>query len=93
MGFFFHQAAEKYSKGYLVLHGVNPPKIHDNSTLCALCAKINKEFEESLDECATLSKFYIGSRYPVHYEMYKKSDIVAARKVVQKIITLTEKDS
>ncbi len=23
------QAAEKYLKGYLVFHGMNPPKIHD----------------------------------------------------------------
>jgi len=32
------QSAEKYLKGYLVLHDINPPKIHDLNQLRKLCS-------------------------------------------------------
>jgi HEPN domain-containing protein len=38
----FHcqQSAEKYLKGILVLHGIQPPKIHDLQELCNLCKTV-----------------------------------------------------
>ena len=35
------QSAEKHLKGYLVLHGMNPPKTHDLDELCKLCMKVS----------------------------------------------------
>ena len=62
----FHcqQAAEKYLKWVLVLHDIDPPKIHDLEELGKLCEKINPQFETLYEKCATLSEYAVHTRYP-----------------------------
>jgi HEPN domain-containing protein len=43
------QSAEKYLKGYLVLYGINPPKIHDLNELRKLCSNLSETFKDIAD--------------------------------------------
>jgi HEPN domain-containing protein len=58
------QSAEKYLKGYLVLYGVNPPKIHDLDELRKLCSNLSETFEEIADQCSDLTAYGVQPRYP-----------------------------
>jgi HEPN domain-containing protein len=58
------QSAEKYLKGFLVLHNINPPKIHDLDVLCKLCKYIADSFDIIADQCSDLTAFGIQPRYP-----------------------------
>lgn len=57
------QSAEKYLKGYLVLHGMNPPKTHDLNQLQVLCSSISDNFVEIADQCSDLTAYGIQPRY------------------------------
>ena len=57
------QSAEKYLKGYLVLCGKNPPKIHDLDELCKLCTKLSDTFKNIADYCSDLTAYGVHSRY------------------------------
>lgn len=59
------QSAEKYLKGYLVLHGMNPPKIHDLNELHKLCLNLSDIFKEIADQCSDLTAYSIQPRYPM----------------------------
>lgn len=59
------QSAEKYLKGYLVLHGQNPPKIHDLNELRKLCFKFSRTFNVIADQCSDLSAYGVQPRYPM----------------------------
>lgn len=62
----FHaqQAVEKHLKGYLIYKRVNPRAIHHLEELAKDCAKFDKGFLNFLDECLTLTRYYIETRYP-----------------------------
>ncbi|TEB04184.1 HEPN domain protein [Pelotomaculum schinkii] len=59
------QSAEKYLKGYLVLCGQNPPKIHDLDELCKLCTRLSETFKNIADNCSDLTAYGVHSRYPM----------------------------
>lgn len=59
------QSAEKYLKGYLVLCGKNPPKIHDLDELCKLCMRLFETFKNIADNCSDLTAYGVHSRYPM----------------------------
>lgn len=59
------QSAEKYLKGYLVLCGKNPPKIHDLDELCKLCTGLSDTFKNIADHCSDLTAYGVHSRYPM----------------------------
>jgi len=59
------QSAEKYLKGYLVLHGKNPPKIHDLNELRKLCSDLADTFNEIADQCSDLTAYGVQPRYPM----------------------------
>lgn len=59
------QSAEKYLKGYLVLHGNNPPKIHDLNELCRFCAGFSDTFRQIADQCSDLTAYSVQPRYPM----------------------------
>lgn len=59
------QSAEKYLKGYLVLHGMNPPKTHDLNQLQKLCANISDSFSDIADHCSDLTAYGVQPRYPM----------------------------
>ncbi len=59
------QSAEKFLKGYLVLYGMNPPKIHDLDELCKLCSRFSETFRDIMDQCSDLTAYGIQPRYPM----------------------------
>jgi len=59
------QSAEKYLKGYLVLYGINPPKIHDLNELRKLCSNLSDDFKEIADQCSDLIAYGVQPRYPM----------------------------
>jgi len=79
------QAVEKYLKGYLVMHGKNPPKKHDLDVLCHLCMNINEKFKQIRDYCSDLTIYAIETRYPWHIEVTKRDmyDALSNAKIVR----------
>jgi HEPN domain-containing protein len=69
----FHcqQAVEKYLKWFLVLHDIDPPKIHDLEELEKLCEKIVPEFSGILEKCSYLTGYSVASRYPSEMKIEK----------------------
>lgn len=58
------QAAEKYSKAYLVSKNKLFPKTHDLETLLHMCARENRVFDAILLEARSLTKYAITPRCP-----------------------------
>ena len=58
------QSSEKYLKGYLFLHDIEPPKTHDLSDLLEMCIEINKQFSELLPKMHILKTYAVIPRYP-----------------------------
>lgn len=65
IAYHIQQAIEKYLKGYLVLHGQRPPRIHELDTLLALATRFQADLYPSfVDLCERVSRYYIEGRYP-----------------------------
>ncbi|HHW58426.1 MAG TPA: HEPN domain-containing protein [Clostridia bacterium] len=62
----FHaqQAIEKFLKAYLVLNGINPPKIHSIILLLKVCMELSEDFAKFKNNAKIIDMFYIPSRYP-----------------------------
>lgn len=75
------QSAEKMLKGFLVLNGVNPPKIHDLPLICDMCTEINDNFKELYDICKFLNPFGSQPRYPNEIEILEADAERALRNV------------
>ena len=87
IAYHIQQAVEKYLKGYLVLHGKKPPKIHELDTLLNHIAVFDDSFNDFLDLCEKASRYYIEDRYPpgppVEYEHKEiKDDLDRARELI-----------
>lgn len=65
--FHFHQAAEKYLKAYIIGNNLAFQKIHDLQVLLKLCKSKDKLLSLLDDDCKLLNRFYIDTRYPVHW--------------------------
>ena len=84
--FHFHQAAEKYLKAFIIAADLEFKKIHDLPVLLKLCAARQSELQKIMDDCKLLNRFYIDSRYPVHWPSnYKKEDALNAKKAAENI--------
>lgn len=55
IAYHIQQAVEKYLKGYLVLHGKRPPRIHELDTLVKHIAVFDDSFNDFLDLCEKAS--------------------------------------
>ena len=64
IAYHIQQAIEKYLKGYLVLNGKRPPRIHELDTLLNQVAVLDNSFLKFLDLCEKASRYYIEARYP-----------------------------
>ncbi|UTW71020.1 HEPN domain-containing protein [Anaerobacillus sp. HL2] len=53
------------SKGFLVLHELNPPKTHDLNQLQKLCSNISVSFANIADQCSDLTAYGVQPRYPM----------------------------
>lgn len=78
IAFLSQQVAEKFMKGFLILHGIEPPRIHDLPKLLSECVKINPDLEAIRDDVELLTGLYIESRYPPDIPEYGKEEIVEA---------------
>ena len=90
IAYHIQQALEKYLKGYLVLHGKKPPRIHELDTLLNRIAAFDDSLIDFLDLCEKGSRYYIEDRYPpgppVEYEYEEiKHDLDRAWELIKKI--------
>jgi HEPN domain-containing protein len=84
--FHFHQAAEKYLKSFIVALDLEFKKIHDLPVLLKTCLVEEPGLEVLLDHCKFLNRFYIDTRYPVHWpSSYTKEEAVRAKQAAEHI--------
>jgi HEPN domain-containing protein len=57
-------SAERYLKGFLFLHHIEPPKIHDLSALRKLCEELVPEFSTLMPKTQLLTRYGVLPRYP-----------------------------
>lgn len=91
IAFLSQQIAEKFMKGYLILQGIEPPRIHELPKLLIECIKLNTEFENLRDTCELLAGFYIESRYPPDMPQYSKEEIIEAFGNAKRVKEMIEK--
>jgi len=67
----FHcqQSAEKYLKGFLVSHDIEPEKTHNLKDLLKTCQEYNTEFSTLSSEAFILTKYAMLPRYPNELEI------------------------
>jgi len=84
--FHFQQAAEKYLKTIVVADDLEFQKIHDLVTLLKICLDRRPELIRLMPECILLSRFYIDTRYPVHWPTdYTKDKAIEAKAAAEAI--------
>ena len=84
--FHFQQAAEKYLKSFITANELEFQKIHDLLVLLKICIKKDESLRSLTDECTFLNRFYIATRYPVHWsDSFTKDDATNARVAAEKI--------
>jgi len=65
IAYHLQQAIEKYLKGYLLLNGVRPPRIHDLDTLLNLASDVEPDlYDRFIDLCEKATRYYLEERYP-----------------------------
>ena len=78
--FHFHQAAEKFLKAFIVARDLEFQKIHDLLILLNACSSIVPALQEIKEHCKFLNRFYIDTRYPVHWPTkYTKEEALKAK--------------
>ena len=59
------QALEKHLKGYLVLRGERPPRVHDLDTLLGRVADFEPDlYDPYIELCERATRYYLEDRYP-----------------------------
>ena len=65
IAYHLQQVIEKYLKGYLLLNGVRPPRIHDLDTLLNLASDVEPDlYDPFIDLCEKATRYYLEERYP-----------------------------
>ncbi|HUV39264.1 MAG TPA: HEPN domain-containing protein [Planctomycetota bacterium] len=64
VGYNIQQAIEMHLKGWLVLHGEKPPRVHELDVLLNLASRHAADLAPFLDLCERASRYYIETRYP-----------------------------
>ena len=78
--FHFHQAAEKYLKSLIIAWEFEFKKIHDLPVLLKACLAKDDSLHILLNDCKFLNRFYIDTRYPVHWPThYIKEEALKAK--------------
>jgi len=62
--FLCQQSSEKYLKGFLFQHDIEPPKTHNLIELLEMCEKINGNFNVLLPQLDILRVYAVLPRYP-----------------------------
>lgn len=90
--FHYQQAAEKYLKTFVVANELPFEKVHDLLALLNICCKKEPSLSAIKDDCTLLNRFYISTRYPVHWPTsYTRDDAFSAQKAAQNIGNATKK--
>ena len=95
--FHFHQGAEKFLKTFIVARDLEFQKIHDLLALLKLCSSVEPALQEINEHCKFLNRFYIDTRYPVHWPTnYTKDEALKAknsseqvRKAIRNVLAVT----
>jgi HEPN domain-containing protein len=91
--FHFHQAAEKYFKSFIIAWDLEFKKIHDLPVLLKLCIDKEPSLKAVMDDCKFLNRFYIDTRYPVHWPtQYTKEEALKAKTATKNIRTIVKKN-
>jgi len=89
----FHcqQSSEKYLKGFLFFHDMEPPKTHNLIELMEMCEKINSGFSRLLPQLNVLTDYSVIPRYPNQIEITINDMKIAIgyAKIVQEFIFKT----
>jgi len=82
------QSSEKYLKGYLVLHDIEPQRTHDLKELMEACKKINIDFINLLPQLNILTDYAVLPRYPNELGITNEHMNVAIKcaKIVQEFV-------
>ena len=84
--FHFHQSAEKYLKSFIIAKNLEFKKIHDLLVLLKLCLTNEPRLKALYDDCKFLNRFYIDTRYPVHWPTrYTKKEAINAKMAAEHI--------
>jgi HEPN domain-containing protein len=84
--FHFQQSAEKYLKAVIVADDLEFQKVHDLVALLKICLKRRPELSELTADCNLLNRFYIDTRYPVHWPTdYTKDKAIQAQVAAERI--------
>jgi len=63
------QSAEKYLKGYVFSHDIEPEKTHDLDVILEICKTYNADFSILLAKTNFLKKYAVLPRYPNNLEI------------------------
>jgi HEPN domain-containing protein len=84
--FHFHQAAEKYLKAALIALNEEFKRIHDLPVLLKGLLSRRPSLLVLEEDCKLLNRFYVDTRYPVHWPTkYNKEEALKARVAAQHI--------
>lgn len=78
--FHYQQAAEKYLKAFIIAKDLEFKKIHDLSELLKLGVCEEPALSGIEEDCLFLNRFYIDTRYPVHWPVNYTKEVVSAAK-------------
>lgn len=80
------RAAEKYLKSYLIAAELEFKRIHDLPVLLKSCLLKEPGLESISKDCKLLNRFYIDTRYPVHWPTeYTRHDAFDAKNAAEHI--------
>jgi len=82
--------SKKVFEALLVLHGIEPPRIHDLPKLLDSCVRIAPELKGLQDACELLTGLYVEARYPPEIPDYSKEDLVRAFEEARLVRALIE---
>lgn len=77
-------------KGFLVLHGIKPPRTHDLAALNEKCSTIDPKFTEMYEICLELTEYAVDVRYPGHVDLQDR-DVDQALKHSKQICSFVER--
>jgi len=94
----FHcqQSAEKYLKGFLFSHDIEPEKTHDLRELLKMCQKYKTEFSILLPKIFVLNRYSVFPRYPNELEISNedmKTALSYAKSIQEFVMKLFDRQS
>ena len=82
------QSAEKYIKGYIFSHDIEPEKTHDLKDLLDVCIKYDAEFSTLSSNAYILTRYAVLPRYPNELGITKEDmkNAISNAKAIQEFV-------